>query len=195
MARSGSTAAATSSSTSTPGKVFASWGNLIKILPTAAVFVFQFLNPLITSNGNCGMIVRKVLECTFIGLCCFFCAFACFTDSYRDRNGVIHYGVATLTGFWPSPASGSVDPSRYRLKFGDFVHAFFSLVVFAAFSLLDSGTVKCLYPQLEFADKLLVMVLPPAIGAITGVVFIVFPYTRHGLGYPPLLSNDGGDDS
>ncbi|KAE8667961.1 putative methyltransferase TARBP1-like [Hibiscus syriacus] len=68
------------------------------------------------------------------------------------------------------------------------------VVVFTAFSLLDSNTVKCLYPFLESADSALVMVLPPVLGVITGVVFIVFPYTRHGTGYPPILA-DNKDNS
>ncbi|KAL4284613.1 hypothetical protein GQ457_16G030370 [Hibiscus cannabinus] len=199
MSRSGSTAAAvttaSSSSTSFTGKLFDTWGNIIKLLPTAAVFVYQFLNPVVTNNGDCGIIVRKVVEIVLIGLCCFFCAFACFTDSYRDRIGVVHYGIATVSGIWPAPVLDSVDVSIYKLKFGDFVHAFFSVVMFAAFSLMESDTVKCLYPHLEIVNKVLLMVVPPALGAITGVVFMVFPYTRHGIGFPPIMSEDDRDGS
>ncbi|KAE8717686.1 hypothetical protein F3Y22_tig00110044pilonHSYRG00421 [Hibiscus syriacus] len=185
MARPGRTAAASS----VPGKVLAGWGNLLKILPTGAVFVFQFVNPVLTSNGQCDIIIRKALDLVFIGLCVFFCVFACFTDSYRDNHGAVHFGVATFTGLWPQPISDSIDSFKYRLRVGDFVHAFFSAMVFTAFSLLDSNTVKCLYPTLESADSALVMVLPPVLGVITGVIFIVFPYTRHGMGYPPILAD------
>lgn len=95
-----------------------------------------------------------------------------------------HYGVATKNGLWPSSASESVNLSAYKLRVGDFVHAFLSLTVFAVVALLDSNTVDCFYPSFESTEKLLLMVLPPVIGAISSTVFMVFPNKRHGIGYP-----------
>uniref|UniRef100_A0A6N2MW12 DUF679 domain membrane protein 2 n=1 Tax=Salix viminalis TaxID=40686 RepID=A0A6N2MW12_SALVM len=169
-------------SSSLPQKTFSGVGNLIKLLPTGTVFLFQFLNPVVTNNGRCHA-VNKYLSGILIGLCGFSCCFSCFTDSYKGSDGLTHYGIATMKGLWPSSGS-SVDLSSYKLRVGDFAHAFFSLIVFSVVSLLDSNTVECFYPSFESTEKVLLMVLPPVIGAVSGTVFMLFPNRRHGIGYP-----------
>ncbi|KAK9059216.1 hypothetical protein SSX86_021835 [Deinandra increscens subsp. villosa] len=164
-------------------KTLSGVGNLIKLLPTGTVFTFQFLNPVLTNNGHCAT-ANKYLSSVLIALCGLSCIFSSFTDSYRDDDdGTVHYGIATPRGFWPAPPS-SVDVSKYKLRIGDFVHAAFAAVVFAAVALLDDNTVECLYPGFETNEKMLMMVVPPMIGAVSGSVFMVFPNTRHGIGYP-----------
>ncbi|XP_039037818.1 protein DMP2-like [Hibiscus syriacus] len=167
---------ASPSSTSISDRTLTGLGNLIKLLPTGTVFVFQFLNPVLTNYGHCSP-VNKVLTSILIALCGFSCAFSCFTDSYEDGDGRVHYGIAIVNGLWPS--SGSVGLSKYKLRVGDFVHVFFSVIVFA-----------CFYPSFESTEKVLLMVLPPVNGAISGSVFVVFPNTRHGIGYPSTSSSD-----
>ena len=184
-----------SSSSSISDKTFKGLGNLIKFLPTGTVFIFQFLKPILTNNGHCST-VNKVFTSILLGLCGFSCAFACFTDSYKGSYGLVHYGIATVKGLWPSSDSGSINLSSYKLRIGDFVHAFFSVIVFAVLSLLDSNTVQCFYPSFESTEKALLMTLPPVIGAISGTVFMAFPNTRHGIGYPSSdSSNSNSDDS
>ncbi|KAJ6756311.1 PROTEIN DMP3 [Salix purpurea] len=99
-----------------------------------------------------------------------------------------------MKGLWPSSGSAgsSVDLSSYKLRVGDFAHAFFSLIVFSVLSLLDSNTVECFYPSFESTEKVLLMVLPPVIGAVSGTVFVLFPNRRHGIGYP---SSDSSQNS
>jgi len=175
-------------------KTFSGVGNLVKLLPTGTVFMFQFLNPVLTNNGQCHT-VNKYLSGILMGLCGFSCCFSCFTDSYRGSDGWTHYGIATMKGLRPSSdssAGSSVDLSSYKLRVGDFAHAFFSLIVFAVLSLLDRNTVKCFNPSFESTEKVLLMVLPPAIGAVSGTVFMLFPNKRHGIGYP---SSDSSQDS
>lgn len=99
-------------------------------------------------------------------------------------DGEIHYGVATVKGIWPCPASDSVDMSAYKIRIGDFVHALLSLSVFTVLGLLDTNTVRCFYPQFVATEKILVQVLPPVIGTISSAVFVIFPNNRHGIGYP-----------
>ncbi|KAJ4823656.1 Protein dmp2 [Turnera subulata] len=169
-----------STTSSIQDKTLNGLGNLIKLLPTGTVFVFQFLNPVLTNDGQCHTI-NKYLSGILIGLCGFSCCFSCFTDSYVDSDGVTHYGIATKKGLWPS--SKTEDLSSYKLRFGDFVHAFFSLIVFAVLSLLDTNTVRCYYPSFETTEKTLLVVLPPVIGVISGGVFMLFPNNRHGIGY------------
>ncbi|KAF6176557.1 hypothetical protein GIB67_034419 [Kingdonia uniflora] len=163
-------------------KAFTGVANLVKLLPTATVFLFQFLNPVLTHNGHCNT-VNKYLTGVLLGVCSLSCFFSSFTDSYKGSDGVTHYGVATKNGLWPSPASDDV--SSYRVRVGDFVHAFFSLLVFVVVVMLDPNTVSCYYPSFELTQKVLLMVLPPVVGAISSVVFVAFPNKRHGIGNFP----------
>ncbi|ONI28531.1 hypothetical protein PRUPE_1G146200 [Prunus persica] len=167
-------------------------GNFIKVLPTGTVFLFQFLNPVLTNNGHCA-VLNKSLSAILIAISGFSCFFASFTDSYTGSDGKTHYGVATTKGLWPSTNSKSVDLSAYKLRFGDFVHAFFSLIVFAVVSLLDTNSVRCFYPGFESSEKVLLQALPAIIGAVAGAVFVVFPYSRHGIGYPSSISVSSQD--
>ena len=100
-----------------------------------------------------------------------------------------------MKGLWPSSDSGSVNLSSYKLRIGDFVHAFFSVIVFAVLSLLDSNTVQCFYPSFESTEKALLMTLPPIIGALSGTVFMAFPNTCHGIGYPSSDSSNSSSDN
>ncbi|KAH0730645.1 hypothetical protein KY285_001557 [Solanum tuberosum] len=156
-------------------------GNLIRLLPTGTVFIYQFLNPILTNNGHCA-IINKYLSGILIALCGLSCGFSCFTDSYTDNEGTTHYGIATMKGLWPT--SKSMDTSSYKIGVGDFVHAFFTIVVFGVVTILDRNTVECFFPVFESTEKMLIMVLPPVVGAISSVVFMVFPNKRHGIGYP-----------
>ncbi|OWM74173.1 protein DMP2 [Punica granatum] len=188
----------TSSKGTTPRKgikdnTFSGLGSLIKLLPTGTVFVFQFLNPLFTDNGECDSRMNRHLSAALIGLCGLSCFFSSFTDSYVDLDGSVHYGIATRKGLWPS-GDDSVDLSKYKLQFQDFVHAVLSFMVFGAVAFLDSNTMECFSPKYEKNEKLTIMLkaLPPLIGAMAGTVFMMFPNKRHGIGYPP--ENDSEDD-
>ncbi|XP_030443705.1 protein DMP2-like [Syzygium oleosum] len=162
----------------------ASLGNLIKLLPTGTVFLFQFLNPVLTNNGDCEDL-NELLSRLFIYGCGLSCAFSCFTDSYTGSDGLVHYGMATCTGLWPSSASELIDLSNYKLRVGDFVHALISTMVFMVSTMLDRTSIKCFYSSsFEKEHEVLLKVLPPLIGAISSAVFAVFPSKRHGIGYP-----------
>ncbi|KAI4317686.1 hypothetical protein L6164_025536 [Bauhinia variegata] len=165
------------------GKTLSGVGNLIKLLPTGTVFMFQFLNPVVTNSGHCTTL-NKYLSSILLVVCAFNCCFASFTDSYTGSDGNRHYGVVTIKGIWPSTVSDGVELSAYKLRLGDFVHAFFALMVFAVLGLLDTNTVQCLYPEFGLTQQVLLQVLPPVIGAVSGAVFMMFPNTRHGIGYP-----------
>ncbi|KAG6582255.1 protein DMP2-like [Cucurbita moschata] len=164
-------------------KALAGAGNLIRLLPTGTVFLFQFLSPILTNRGHCEP-VNKSLSITLILLCGLSCFLSSFTDSYTGDDGVLHWGFATAFGMWPAPESKTVDLSAYKLRAGDFVHATLSALVFGALVVLDSDTVHCLFfPSFAAADKLLVQVLPPVVGVVSSAVFVMFPNTRHGIGY------------
>ncbi|XP_043721908.1 protein DMP2-like [Telopea speciosissima] len=165
-------------------KALKGMGSLLKLLPTGTVFLFRFLNPVFTDNGRCPHTINKYLTGILLVFCGFSCFFSTFTDSYTGSDGLVHYGIATINGFWPSPASEKVNLSSYKLRFRDFVHAFWTLIVFAVVSLLDTNTVNCYYPSFESAQKVLVMLLPPLVGFFASAVFFIFRNKRHGIGYP-----------
>ncbi|QCD79919.1 hypothetical protein DEO72_LG2g237 [Vigna unguiculata] len=162
---------------------FLAFGSFIKLLPTGTVFVFQFLNPVVTSSGNCNA-TNRCLSVILLVSCSFCCVFSSFTDSYIGSDNQRHYAIVTRKGLWPSPASDSVDLSRYRVWAGDYVRAGLSLSVFAVLGLLDTNTVHCFYPGFEPTQKTLLQVLPTVIGTIAGGLFMIFPDKRHGIGYP-----------
>ncbi|KAE9602138.1 hypothetical protein Lal_00049732 [Lupinus albus] len=174
---------------STSNTLTSAVGDLIKLLPTGTFFLFQFLNPIATNTGQCNTI-NKYLTTILFFACAFKCFFASFTDSYTGTDKKRHYGIVTTKGLYPSPPN--TDLSNYNLKFSDFVHAVLSLVVFAVLALLDTNTVRCFYPDFESTQKQLLQVLPPAIGVVIGGVFIIFPNTGHGIGYP--TSSDSNED-
>ncbi|CAL8991579.1 unnamed protein product [Prunus brigantina] len=171
---------------------FTGAGNLIKVLPTGTVFFFQFLNPILTNNGNCA-VLNKSLSAILIAISGLACFVASFTDSYPGSDGKTHYGFSTRKGIWPSKNSDSVDLPTYKLRRGDFAHAFFSLIVFAVVSLLDTNSVRCFYPGFQSSEKVLLQALPLVIGAVSSAVFVVFPCSRHGIGYPSSSSASSQD--
>ncbi|PON80238.1 hypothetical protein PanWU01x14_006880 [Parasponia andersonii] len=179
------TAPATTNQTGISSKtLFEGVGNLIKLLPTGTVFVFQFLNPVLTNNGSCSA-VNKSLNAVLIALCGLACLFSSFTDSYTGTDNKTHYGIVTPAGLWPAPSSDGLDLRSQRLRVGDFAHGLLSLTVFAALALLDTNTVRCFYPDFESEQKVLLQVLVPVIGGFSSSVFALFPSDRHGIGYRP----------
>ncbi|KQK21549.1 protein DMP2 [Brachypodium distachyon] len=167
--------------------------DLIKLLPSGTVFMFQFLSPLVTNNGHCAA-YNKVLSGVLLALCGGFCAFSSFTDSYVGSDGRVYYGVVTRRGmrtFSSNPDGPSPDLSGYRLRVGDFVHAALSLVVFATIALLDRDTVSCLYPAMDGAgERTMMAVLPPVVGGVASYAFMMFPNNRHGIGYQPTRATE-----
>ncbi|KAK4780600.1 hypothetical protein SAY87_016706 [Trapa incisa] len=157
-------------------------GNLIKLLPTGSVFMFHFLNPLLSNNGDCESEYKLPIQ-VFISICGLSCFVSTFTDSYMDLEGSVHYGIATPTGLWPS-GDGSVDLSKYKLQISDFVHAFLSLGVYLVVTLLDFETMRCFYQNFVKDEEDMVKILPAIAGIVSGTVFTMFPIKRHGIGYP-----------
>lgn len=168
-------------------KTLASAGHLANLLPTGTLLLFQILGPLVSNNGRCDLVGRYMMG--ILLTCCGFSGFfASFTDSFKGSDGKVYYGVATFKGFWTfdylPPAAGSPDRAKYKIRVIDFVHAFLSLLVFAAIALYDKNTMRCFYPAPEGEIKEVLDVLPVAMGVLCSSLFVVFPTTRHGIGYP-----------
>ncbi|KAK6913838.1 Protein DMP [Dillenia turbinata] len=165
-------------------KSLAGVAKILKLLPTGTVFLFQFLGPVITNNGKC-QTVNKYLTGFLLSVCGMSCFFSSYTDSYKGGDGKTHYGIVTFKGLRPSPKNETlIDLSQHKLRLGDFVHASFAVIVFAGVVVLDPDTIRCFYPSLAYDQKTLLKVLPPAVGSVSGVVFMLFSNKRHYIGYP-----------
>ncbi|CAA7037345.1 unnamed protein product [Microthlaspi erraticum] len=169
--------------------------NLANLLPTGTLLAFQLLMPVFTSNGSCDYPTR-VLTAILLTLLSISCFLSSFTDSVKAEDGNVYYGFATLKGMWvfdyPDPSgSGLPDLSKYRLRIVDWIHGVLSVLVFVAVALRDKNAVTCFYPAPEQGTKKVLDIVPMGVGVICGLLFIVFPARRHGVGYPVTGNGDG----
>lgn len=164
--------------------IFSSSANLIKLLPTTTVLLFQVLSPTFTNGGSC-YTANKYITGFLLGFCGIMCSFAPFTDSYKSSAGTLYYGIVTSTGLWTlnSTINKTVNLSSYKLKFLDFVHSALTFLVFGAVAFMDSNIVNCYYADARANAKQLVINLPLGVGFVCTLLFLVFPTTRHGIGY------------
>ncbi|XAR56306.1 hypothetical protein NMG60_11036741 [Bertholletia excelsa] len=169
-------------------RTLASTAHLANLLPTGTLLAFQLLTPIFTNNGSCDAATRP-LTLLLLGLLAVSCFLACFTDSFKSRDGQVFYGFVTPKGMWlfDSPAAeaaGLPDLRKYKLRAIDVIHAMLSLLVFAAVALRDRNVLGCLYPSPGHEAKEVLDIVPIGIGLICSLLFVVFPTRRHGIGYP-----------
>ncbi|XP_072999087.1 protein DMP4-like [Typha latifolia] len=163
-----------------------STADLAKHLPTGTVLAFQLLSPILTNQGQCHHATRAI-SASFLALCAISCFLFPFTDSFRDATGKLRYVFATFNGCWVVDGSSPPPPgmlAKYRIKVKDFIHGFMSLLVFAAVALYDKNVESCFYPSPSEDMKQVLAALPTAAGVIGSLLFVVFPSTRQGIGFP-----------
>lgn len=167
-------------------QTFQSTAHLANLLPTGSVLAFQLLSPIFTNQGACDPMSRG-LTAALVALCGFSCFLLSFTDSFKDQNGNVCYGFATIHGLCVIDGNSSLPPelaAKYKLRFIDFVHAVMSVMVFAAVTLFDQDVVNCFYPSPSDEIKELLTALPVGFGVVFSMLFVVFPTKRHGIGFP-----------
>ncbi|XP_058103598.1 protein DMP6 [Magnolia sinica] len=169
-------------------QTFKSTAHLANLLPTGTVLAFQLLSPIFTNQGQCDN-VCQYMTAGLIAICGLSCFVLSFTDSFRDKSGNVCYGLATLKGLWVLNGEDAsiLTPevvAGYRLKFIDFIHAFMSILLFAAVALLDQNVVSCFYPNPSRETEEMLTSLPIGIGVICSMMFVTFPTRRHGIGFP-----------
>ncbi|KAL6610782.1 hypothetical protein ACP70R_040751 [Stipagrostis hirtigluma subsp. patula] len=167
-------------------QTYQSTAHLAKLLPTGTVLAFQLLSPVVTARGHC-LSSNRAMAAALVALCALSCFVLSFTDSFRDAGGAVRYGFATRGGLWVIDGGSTLDPraaAGYRLRFLDFVHAAMSVMIFAAVALLDQNVVSCFYPVPSEDARQVLTVLPVAIGVVGSMLFVAFPTTRHGIGFP-----------
>lgn len=72
--------------------------------------------------------------------------------------------------------------SKFKVSVIDFIHAFFSCLVFLSVALGDSDVQNC-YFKGGVNTKELLGNLPLGIGFLSSLVFLIFPTSRNGIGY------------
>ncbi|KAF9603591.1 hypothetical protein IFM89_037090 [Coptis chinensis] len=164
-----------------------STANLANLLPTGTVLAFQLLLPTFTNNGSCTSGARLMTELLLM-LLASSCFLASFTDSFKTQEGQVYYGLVTFKGMWlfdyPGTVSSLPDLSKYRIRLIDGVHAVLSVFIFVAIALRDANVLRCFYPNPEQETQDILSIAPVGISVICGLLFVVFPTRRHGIGYP-----------
>ena len=164
--------------------------DLMKLLPTGTVLAFQALAPSFSNHGVCH-VANRYLVLSLVVACAASCVLLSFTDSLVGRDGKLYHGAATFGGFYPFNFTGTreereatfKDLARLRITALDFVHAFFSALVFLAVALADASIQGCLFPDAGRDVRELLVNLPLGAGFLSSMVFMIFPTTRKSIGY------------
>ncbi|KAJ3692297.1 hypothetical protein LUZ60_012647 [Juncus effusus] len=118
---------------------------LAKHLPTGSALVFEILAPITTARGRCKL-TSRIETIALISLCAISSTVLTFTDSFKDSQNKIRYGIATCTGLLildgTSPLS---DQAKYKIKGLDFIHVITTFVIFSAVVLYNNDVVKCFW--------------------------------------------------
>ncbi|KAK6132422.1 hypothetical protein DH2020_033861 [Rehmannia glutinosa] len=156
------------------------------LLPTATILAFTIFAPLLTNDGKCTTLDRWLMG-GFMAFLATSCVFFSVTDSFRTATGRLYYGVATFQGI-RTFGGGRAGPSDYKLRWCDVFHASLSLIAFLVFALLHNDVLSCY--DVVLPRKFTNMV-PLVVGFVISLLFVLFPSTRRGIGYPFLLHSDG----
>ncbi|KAJ4781826.1 hypothetical protein LUZ62_066083 [Rhynchospora pubera] len=158
---------------------------LAKHLPTGSALMFEVLVPITTARGKCQYITRIETICLIV-ICAILSIILAFTDSFRDSRGKLRYGIATFTGIFvfdrtqPPP-----DQNKYRITATDFLHAFTALIIFLAVVLYNKEVNECFFSEITDEYTLQIFAAAPIlIGVLGCILFVCYPSTRHGFGFP-----------
>ncbi|XP_052140914.1 protein DMP3-like [Oryza glaberrima] len=86
---------------------------------------------------------------------------------------------------------------KRRLRPLDFLHATLRVFVFLALAFSDAGIQTCLFPQESATWREALVNMPLGVGFVASFVFMIFPSTRKGVGYPreAQTGTEGGADA
>lgn len=164
------------------------WQQILQMLaelPSGSLLASQLVSPMLLNRGQGATIAGLVL----VDLLALLTVFSTFTDTFKDGDENVHYGIATFRGLWI--LGGKLEPplppqlaAKYKLKLIDFAHAFMKFLVFAAVAVFDQGVVRCFYQDPSEKEELVFAAVALGIAVICSVLFLVFPSKRHGIGFP-----------
>lgn len=78
---------------------------------------------------------------------------------------------------------------KLRIRPMDYVHAFFTAVVFLTVAFSDVGLQNCFFPNASANTSELLKNLPLGMAFLSSFVFIIFPTKRKGIGYADTTPN------
>uniref|UniRef100_A0A0D9V163 Uncharacterized protein n=1 Tax=Leersia perrieri TaxID=77586 RepID=A0A0D9V163_9ORYZ len=188
-------------------KVLSASANLAQLLRTGSVMAYQALSPSFNNHGEC-YTSNWWLTVSLVTFLTVFCIFFAFTDSIF-HNGKLYYGIALKGGlkifnkddedhcinganaetkpswWWKSICKGKMEEelNKKKLHWLDGVHAFFTAVVFLSVAFSDVGLQKCLFPHAGRDTMELLKNMPLGMSFLSSFVFMIFPTTRHGIGF------------
>ncbi|VAI51408.1 unnamed protein product [Triticum turgidum subsp. durum] len=178
----------------TTNKVMSSVANHAQLLPTGTVLTDQTLSPSFTNHGKCETFSsNQWLTTALVIVLAYACIFFSFTDSViGHHDGKLYYGVATPDGFnvfnfsdedekreW----AGLDEFRRLWLRLLDFVHTFFTAVVFLTVAFSDVGLQNCFFRDAGRNTRELLKNLPLGMAFLSSSMFIIFPTKRKGIGF------------
>ncbi|KAG6480187.1 protein DMP6-like [Zingiber officinale] len=168
--------------------VYKSTADLANYLPTGTTLAFHVLAPVLTDGGRCAATANRAMTSALLLVCCLSSIVLTLTDSFTDATtGRVRYGLATRRGLLvidglPPPAPAVA--AEYRLMPVDLLHALMTLLVFVAVALANRNVVSCFYPIESPNVAQVVAAAPVVVGLVVSAVFVAFPSTRHGIGFP-----------
>ncbi|KAG8051901.1 hypothetical protein GUJ93_ZPchr0001g29943 [Zizania palustris] len=170
-------------------KVISSTANLAQLLPTGTVLAYQALAPSFTNHGDCNA-ANRWLSGVLVTILAAFCVFFSFTDSVVGKDGKIYYGLATRRGLDVFNLSDEEEHKEWahelkplRLRPLDFIHAFFTAMVFLTVAFSDVGLQSCFFQNPSSNTKELLKNLPLGMAFLSSFIFLIFPTKRKGIGY------------
>uniref|UniRef100_A0A8R7QWL0 Uncharacterized protein n=1 Tax=Triticum urartu TaxID=4572 RepID=A0A8R7QWL0_TRIUA len=177
----------------TTNKVMSSVANLAQLLPTGTMLTYQALSPSFCRHQKNPVSSNQWLTTALVAVLAYACIFFSFTDSViGHHDGKLYYGVATPDGFnvfnfsdedekreW----AGLDEFRRLWLRLLDFVHAFFTAVVFLMVAFSDVGLQNCFFPDAGRNTQELLKNLPLGMAFLSSSMFIIFPTKRKGIGF------------
>lgn len=185
-----STKARANTATAATDKVLSVSANLAQLLPTGSVLAFQSLSASFTNQGECYR-SNFWLSLSLVIFLTASCIFFAFTDSIIYK-GKVYYGVAmpdrlnlfNLSKKEEKELFPDLHPDLRKrcLKTLDWVHAFFTAVVFLTVAASDVGLQRCFFPHASEDAKQLLKNMNLGMTVLSSFVFMIFPTTRSGIG-------------
>ena len=184
MGESDKSSSSETTSTKVVNSTLSSASNLVKVLPTGILFVFQAFSNLVSNNGDYTK-SNKVLVGIVVGILGIASFVLSFVDTFTDsKTGKVYYAIATINGiFTASKVKPSTD-SEYKIKPKDIFHALLAVGVFSGMALTDKNIVQCLYPSAESNIEKMYKALPVVVSAISSAILVLFPSNRQGISSP-----------
>ncbi|RLN19624.1 uncharacterized protein C2845_PM02G43020 [Panicum miliaceum] len=181
------------SSVSTDERVLSASANVLQLLPTGLVMVFQTLSPSLTNQGECHP-SNWWLSLGLVLFLTFFCFFFSFTDSFF-YDGKLYYGMATPWRLFLFNLNLSHrerkqfanlhrdELKELRLRWDDYLHAVVTAVVFVALAFSDIGIQNCFFPHAGFDAKQWLKNMPLVVAALSSLLLMLCQTRRNNIDF------------